>query len=149
MVCSFCQYGVYAVWKWVAGEGGNLWRTTGDISDNWELTLIGFQQDGLEESAGPGHWNDAPGTKAILTNRDVIALDQDELGHPGSRIWSGRETATAFFNRGNCAMDFSPDLKRLKEFQGKHLWDVWARKEVVLDPTLRVPSHGSLLEEQR
>ena len=24
------------VWKWGAKVGGNLWRTTGDISDHWQ-----------------------------------------------------------------------------------------------------------------
>ncbi len=27
------------VWKWGAEVGGNLWRTTGDISDNWESMI--------------------------------------------------------------------------------------------------------------
>src|SRR5271170_335601 len=59
MVYSFCQYGLYAVWRWAPEAGGNLWRTTDDISDHWDrMTLIGFQQDGLEKFAGPGHWND-------------------------------------------------------------------------------------------
>ena len=59
MVYSYCQYGLYAVWKWAPEEGGNLWRTTGDINDSWDrMTLIGFSQAGLEKYAGPGHWND-------------------------------------------------------------------------------------------
>ena len=32
---SFCQYGMGDVWKWGAETGGNCWRTTGDIVDNW------------------------------------------------------------------------------------------------------------------
>lgn len=59
MVYSYCQYGLYAVWKWAPEAGGNLWRTTGDINDSWDrMTLIGFSQAGLEKYAGPGHWND-------------------------------------------------------------------------------------------
>jgi len=39
--------------------GGNLWRTTDDISDTFRsMALIGFSQAGLERFAGPGHWND-------------------------------------------------------------------------------------------
>ena len=39
--------------------GGNLWRTTGDISDRYDrMSVIGFEQNGLEKYAGPGHWND-------------------------------------------------------------------------------------------
>ena len=59
MIYSYCQYGRYEVWKWALQHGGNLWRTTGDIKDTWErMSLIGFQQAGLEQFSGPGHWND-------------------------------------------------------------------------------------------
>ena len=52
-----------------------------------------------------------PETLAILTNRDVIAVDQDKLGKQGTRVWksgdqeiwtrqlSGGDVAVAFFNR--------------------------------------------------
>jgi alpha-galactosidase len=40
-------------------ELSNLWRTTGDIGDNWNSVAgIGFSQDRWKEFAGPGHWND-------------------------------------------------------------------------------------------
>lgn len=56
---SICQYGRADVWKWGESVGGNAWRTTGDIRDTWErMSKIGFSQAGLEEYAGPGHWND-------------------------------------------------------------------------------------------
>ena len=59
IVYSICQYGVDSVWEWGADVGGNLWRTTDDISDSFRsMTLIGFSQAGLEKYAGPGHWND-------------------------------------------------------------------------------------------
>jgi len=59
IVFSLCQYGLHRVWRWGAGVGGNLWRTTDDISDNYvQMSWIGFQQAGLESSVGPGHWND-------------------------------------------------------------------------------------------
>ena len=97
--------------------GGNLWRTTEDISDSYNrMSVIGFQQNGLEKYAGPGHWNDPdmlevgngdmkhdeyithmtlwcilaapllagndlskmdPDSLAILTNKEVIGVDQD------------------------------------------------------------------------
>jgi alpha-galactosidase len=104
-----------------------------------------------------------PETKAILMNKDVIALDQDALGHQGRRIWaegpmeiwvkelSGGKRAIAFFNRGESAMDFAPNLKELADFKGKHLFDLWTKKELVLDGSaaLRVPKHGVLLLKQR
>ena len=35
MIFSLCEYGWQDVGEWGAAAGGNLWRTTGDISDNW------------------------------------------------------------------------------------------------------------------
>jgi len=61
IIFSLCQYGWLNVGEWGADAGGNLWRTTGDISDNWNsMSHIGFDlQVGREKYAGPGHWNDA------------------------------------------------------------------------------------------
>jgi alpha-galactosidase len=59
IVFSLCQYGHDDVWTWGASVGGNLWRTTGDIQDNYaSMTKIGFAQGPLAKYAGPGHWND-------------------------------------------------------------------------------------------
>jgi alpha-galactosidase len=126
IVYSLCQYGNDAVWEWGPSVGGNLWRTTGDISDKYtSMADIGFGQAGLARFAGPGHWNDpdmlevgnggmnadeyrthmslwailaapllagndlstmTPETIALLTNRDVIAVDQDAAGREGDRV---------------------------------------------------------------
>ncbi|MGA3079917.1 MAG: glycoside hydrolase family 27 protein [Terracidiphilus sp.] len=131
IVFSFCQYGWDAVWEWGPSVGANLWRTTGDVTPDWDrIYAIVSQQEGLEKYAGPGHWNDPdmlevgngkltleedrthfsmwamlaapllagndlpnmkPEIKAILTNRDVIAIDQDRLGRQGARIYSDGE----------------------------------------------------------
>jgi alpha-galactosidase len=59
IVFSLCQYGWDDVWKWGPEVGGNLWRTTGDISDNYtRMSEIGFMQFNLAPYAAPGHWND-------------------------------------------------------------------------------------------
>jgi alpha-galactosidase len=59
IVFSLCQYGHQDVWKWGPRVGGNLWRTTGDISDHWaSMSKIGFSQSELAPYAAPGHWND-------------------------------------------------------------------------------------------
>ena len=59
MVYSLCQYGWDSVWEWGPQVGANLWRTTGDISANFDrMSLIGRSQAGLAKFAGPGHWND-------------------------------------------------------------------------------------------
>jgi alpha-galactosidase len=59
MVYSLCQYGWDSVWEWGPQVGANLWRTTGDISANFDrMSTIGRGQAGLEKYAAPGHWND-------------------------------------------------------------------------------------------
>lgn len=59
IVYSICEYGSGEVWKWGRAAGGNLWRTTGDIQDNWpSVAAIGFAQSEHADNAGPGGWND-------------------------------------------------------------------------------------------
>ncbi len=59
IVYSLCEYGMDRVWQWGPSVGGNLWRTTDDIEDNYtRMAFIGFGQAGLARFAGPGHWND-------------------------------------------------------------------------------------------
>jgi alpha-galactosidase len=59
VIYSLCEYGTCEVWKWGTQVGGHLWRTTGDISDNWQsVKNIFLMQKGLDPYAGPGHWND-------------------------------------------------------------------------------------------
>jgi alpha-galactosidase len=56
---SLCQYGWGQVWQWGAEAGGQMWRTSGDIADNWDsMSLNGFGEAGLSSFAGPGKWND-------------------------------------------------------------------------------------------
>jgi len=59
IVFSICQYGELDVQSWGAAAGGNLWRTTGDISDHYDaMARNGFSQFALHGIAGPGHWTD-------------------------------------------------------------------------------------------
>ncbi|MGG4105043.1 NPCBM/NEW2 domain-containing protein [Paenibacillus lautus] len=58
IVFSICEWGVTKPWIW-GPSVGHLWRTTEDISDNWNsMTGILDQNSVLAEYAGPGHWND-------------------------------------------------------------------------------------------
>ncbi|MHB9142889.1 MAG: NPCBM/NEW2 domain-containing protein [Paludibacter sp.] len=58
IVHSLCQYGMDNVWEW-GGETGQLWRTTGDITDTWQsMSDIGFSQTINSRYAKPGNWND-------------------------------------------------------------------------------------------
>lgn len=57
--------------EWV--KYANVWRTTGDINDNWErVTAIGFDQDKWAPYNGPGHWNDP----------DIFVVGQVGWGSP-------------------------------------------------------------------
>ncbi len=137
LVFSLCEWGLSKPWEW-ASDVGHLWRTTGDIRENWNIpdakegkcwgggVIINLDmQQGLEKYAGPGHWNDpdmlevgngaltenenrahfslwcmlaAPlfsgndvtsmdkATLEILTNREVIEIDQDVMGIQGFKI---------------------------------------------------------------
>lgn len=58
IVYSICEWGQSQPWEWAPGVG-QLWRTTGDISDDWpSLRSIIASNARLAEHAGPGHWND-------------------------------------------------------------------------------------------
>ena len=144
---SICEWGTAKPWLWGEEVGGNLWRTTGDISDRWGgkekwpdgsccsngVLAILDQQVGLQSYAGPGHWNDpdmlevgnggmtdteyrshfslwailaapliagndlrtmTPEIHDILTNKEVIAVDQDPLGREGERVTKNGEAGS-------------------------------------------------------
>ncbi|MFI1963455.1 NPCBM/NEW2 domain-containing protein [Streptomyces pathocidini] len=58
IVYSICEWGQNKPWEW-AGELGNLWRTTGDISDNWSSMVSILKKNlPLAPHARPGNWND-------------------------------------------------------------------------------------------
>src|SRR5271157_3672063 len=202
IVLSLCQYGWDAVWEWAPSIGGNLWRTTGDISPHWDrVYAILSQQEGLEHYAGPGHWNDPdmlevgngklslaenrahfsmwamlaapllagndlpnmkPEINAILTNRDVIAIDQDRLGKQGARIYSDGEVevwtrhlaggalAVAVLDAGDSRYSTHPfhlNLAKLELHGPLKAKDLWTGKEMELtnDMPLELASHDILL----
>lgn len=67
IIFSMCEWGMHRPWLWGEKIGAHLWRTGTDIFDCWndrsgnwhEIENIGFdKQRGLEQYAGPGHWND-------------------------------------------------------------------------------------------
>lgn len=159
---SMCEWGVENPATW-AKDYGNSWRTTGDISDNWNsFVSILDQQVGLEKYAGPGHWNDpdmlevgnggmtqneyiahfslwsllkaplligcdivniAQETLTLLSNEEVISVNQDKLGIQGSRIWKSgylevwagplekNEVAAVLFNRGTEKSEITLDFQ--------------------------------------
>ena len=199
IVYSLCQYGNDAVWEWGTTVGGNLWRTTGDISDKYaKMAEIGFSQAGLARFAGPGHWNDpdmlevgnggmtaeeyrthmslwailaapllagndlskmTPETVALLTNRDVIAVDQDAAGKQGDRvsaegpieIWvrslAEGSKAVGIFNRHPSEMTTVVDFHKLGFTRAVKAKDLWLAKDLgsINAPyTAKIPGHGVL-----
>ncbi len=52
-------YGAPNVWNWAREAGGELWRTTRDITDEWNVvTAIGCFQDVCAQATAPGNYND-------------------------------------------------------------------------------------------
>jgi alpha-galactosidase len=209
IVYALCQYGYGDVWQWGAEVGGHLWRSSGDLLDQWaNLESVGFRQAGRERWTRPGEWNDtdmlvvgtlgwgpnlrpsrltpneqllhlslwalqaAPlfigadlakldtFTLSLLSNDEVIAVDQDPLGHAAGRVWSDarREIwarpladgtmAVGLFNRGLQASQVTVQWAQLG-LQGRQpVRDLWQRKDldVAQDKfTATVPRHGAVL----
>jgi alpha-galactosidase len=196
IVFSICEWGDGKPWLW--GKGiGNLWRTTGDISDYWQgkrkwpngiccqdgLLDILDQQADLHAFAGPGHWNDpdmlevgnggmtnteyrahfsfwallaapliagndvrsmSPEIKEILTNAEVIAVNQDKLGRQGRRVrkdgdlevWSKEladgSRAVILFNRGTSQSGVTANWEGLGYPVGvsAKVRDLWEHKDL-------------------
>jgi alpha-galactosidase len=58
IVYAICEWGTSQPWLWGKGVG-QLWRTTGDVNDEWpSLRSIIQKNASLAPHAGPGHWND-------------------------------------------------------------------------------------------
>jgi alpha-galactosidase len=101
-----------------------------------------------------------PETKAILLNKEVIAVDQDKLGKQGDRamawgmteIWtkplSGGAVAAGLFNRDTEAHSVTLHLRDIGFSSGATLRDLWAHKDVSATDgsyTVTVPGHGVVL----
>jgi alpha-galactosidase len=101
--------------------------------------------------------------RSILTNRAVIAIDQDKAGKQGHRIFAGEElefwvrpladgsTALAIFNVGEDRNQMRGMTLHLAEAgfpNGAHAYDVWAGKSLghISDTyPLTIPKHGAVL----
>jgi alpha-galactosidase len=206
IVYSLCQYGFGDVWQWGADVGGNLWRSSGDLLDNWSnLESVGFRQAGREIWTRPGHWNDtdmlvvgnvgwgpnlhptrltpneqmlhlalwalqaAPlfigadlstldaFTLALLTNDEVLDVDQDPLGRAAARVWKQERlevwarpladgtTAVGLFNRGLTSRPVTARWSQLGLHGRQPVRDLWQRQDLGKfndSFTATVPRHG-------
>jgi alpha-galactosidase len=212
IVFSLCQYGMSDVWKWGDSVGGNTWRTTNDITDNWSnVKAIALAQDQAAAWAKPGNWNDpdmlvvgivgwgsphptklkpdeqylhfslwclfsAPlligcdlekldaFTLNLLTNNEVIAVDQDALGKQATcvqtigdlRIYvkelEDGSRAVGFCNFGLEKVDIAyKDLKKLGISGKQKVRDLWRQKDITTIHadkealSVKVPVHGVAL----
>src|SRR5712691_3565878 len=58
IVFSICEWGSHHPWTW-GPRTGNLWRTTGDIGDDWASIISRVDLSSQYAlTAGPGGWND-------------------------------------------------------------------------------------------
>lgn len=102
----------------------------------------------------------SPETIELLTNREVIAIDQDPLGRAGKRVlqrgsqevWTrpleGGRTAVALFNRGDAPATIEAKLAEIGVARGSSARDVWRGSALgVLDEkiTAEVEPHGVVL----
>jgi alpha-galactosidase len=58
IVLSICEWGQNKPWQWANGVA-DLWRTGGDIADDWQSVLGNLNKNlPLAQYSGSGHWND-------------------------------------------------------------------------------------------
>jgi alpha-galactosidase len=96
----------------------------------------------------------------ILTNKEVIAIDQDKLGKQGTRakqdgeleIWTkplaDGATAVGLFNRSAAAAKMTARWSELGiAKQPKSVRDLWQHKDLdaAAEYTVEVPSHGVVM----
>jgi len=198
IVFSICEWGSNQPWLWAPEVGGNLWRTTGDISDTWQSVMkILDQQAALAPYSRPNAWNDpdmlevgnggmsdveyrahfslwallnapliagndlrtmADSTRAILENREVIAVDQDWGGSQGTllrrdgdaEVWekplADGSRAVVLLDRGPAPVRIAvaPADLGLPAAPAYRARDLWAHRDATVSDTLaaEVPSHG-------
>uniref|UniRef100_A0A0E0I5Q4 Alpha-galactosidase n=1 Tax=Oryza nivara TaxID=4536 RepID=A0A0E0I5Q4_ORYNI len=87
---SLCEWGQDDPALW-AGKVGNSWRTTDDIQDTWKRITSGHHMldpvDGMAPLLiGCDVRNMTKETMEILSNKEVIQVNQDPLGVQGRRI---------------------------------------------------------------
>ena len=201
IVYSICEWGSNDPWLWGDEVGGDLWRTTGDISDNWGSVMsLLDQQVGLEPYSGPNGWNDpdmlevgnggmtsteyrahmslwsllnAPliagndlrdmdaETLSVLTDPDVVGVNQDWGGEQGSKrrddgdveVWakpmSDGSAAVVLLNRGDGTETIATDARELglPKSAAYSVHDLWADTTRSSSGVIRasVPSHGAVM----
>jgi alpha-galactosidase len=101
-----------------------------------------------------------PETIALLTNREVLAINQDRAGKQGDRVWAeglfeiwarqlaDGSQAVGLFNRDSQPMEMEFDFQKLGFKGATHVRDIWNAKDLgaMSDPyRATVPAHGVIL----
>ena len=99
-----------------------------------------------------------PDILSVLTNRDVIAIDQDSLGKAATRalakgdieVWtrplSGGSTAIAVFNRGSRSEPLKIPWENLGISRKAKVRDLWNHKDLMVDASpVKVAAHDIVL----
>lgn len=210
IVYSVCSYGLDKVWEWGPNVGGNLWRTTNDMTDTWfSMKVIGFESPkSIASFSRPNGWNDpdmlilgklgwgkelrntrltcneqythftqwamlaAPlflgcdltqmddFTMGLLTNDEVIEVNQDLLGKQATLIYENADIQVwrkelennkqviAVYNLGRKATSISLDFKVLGLKDEVSFRDLWKQEDIGTFKqkyTLTLPRHGCKL----
>jgi alpha-galactosidase len=138
IVYALCEYGNENVWEWGTKAGGNLWRISGDIQDNWEsMSKIGFGLADLAAWAGPGHWNDADmleigngGMTAdeYRTHLSLWSLAAAPLLAGNDLRSMSEETKQILLNREVLAVDQDAAGQSGKPIQKSGLQEIWVKR---------------------
>ncbi|HEY1963945.1 MAG TPA: glycoside hydrolase family 27 protein [Acidobacteriaceae bacterium] len=134
---SLCQYGWDSVWKWGPTVGGNSWRTTDDIEDNYmSMSNIGFSQAGLSKYAAPGHWNDPDMLEVgngkmkyneYLTHMSLWAILAAPLLAGNDLSQMAAETKSILMNKDVIAIDQDPLGKQGDRVSAEGPFEVWSK----------------------
>jgi len=87
IVFSVCEWGPREPWTWATSIGGNYWRTTWDIRNNWNNEIYDAGNNSimqitdinskLADYASPGHWNDPDMLVVGIYNRSNTVVNRD------------------------------------------------------------------------
>ncbi len=205
---SACSWGADETYKWIKETGAHMWRSTGDIWDQWEsIKLLYDKQFEIIHANGQGCFNDmdmlivgmngkgneyvktvgctleeyrthfsiwstfgspliigcdirncSPEAKAILQDKDILAIDQDSAyrqpfivwQHCGIDIWAkfleNGDILIAAFNMsdGDAQFFFPFATMGINKSTGVKLkmYDLWEKKEL---GTFEDCFHGGVL----
>lgn len=173
-------------WIHILDKQVDLWKYAG--SGHWnDPDMLEVGNGGLALSESRSHFslwcmlaaplmagndirNMKPETKEILTNTEIIALDQDKLGKQGFKWWtvnevevwakflSNGELALCFFNRSEKVKTFDFDWKKYNNIYHDNtsfnidgsfkIRDLWLKKAIgtTAEPLkLNIPSHDVIV----